>query len=477
MKNISNIKSFRKAGVLVMMLSLFVVIFSCTKDTEFNLGPILPSSSDGIQNLDEQGIDCGGSNTPACPSCSDGIQNQDEEGVDCGGPCNNACPEATPRFDALINAGLPYFHTFELEDSSLNLGLPAENSVTLDFGIADPAGSGEIVGRYSRPEGNVADGFSDFKFETFSSTIDFSSYNKFTLEVFMPSSNDYDTSLVPMVEIILLDSTNPMFWETWTVLNAEVDPADFDSWVRVDFNGGDALAATTIYNTIAIRIGGSNHQKSATFYLKDFLPTTSLVLPGTPRADALASSGLPRYFTFEAGDASSGLNLEPRTTNADGSPYSQGVNIAYGVADPAGTNDGVARIIRPENGPFGGFEDLKFQPQDAVIDFSEYNKFKIDVFIPSTNDFSGSLTPTVELILHDDNPEFFNRWTVISQTVANLDFDSWVTLEFDGSSAAAAGSGTLLPANTTYTVFTLRVGGSGHGESGEFFVKDFVPFK
>jgi len=51
-----------------------------------------PTCSDGIQNGDETGIDCGGS-CPPCevpaldPTCSDGIQNQGEEGVDCGGPC------------------------------------------------------------------------------------------------------------------------------------------------------------------------------------------------------------------------------------------------------------------------------------------------------------------------------------------------------------------------------------------------------
>ncbi len=472
MEKIINIKSFRKVGVLVMTLGLFMVTFSCNEDTDFGLESVLPSYNDGIQNLDEDGIDCGGESGVVCPTCEDGIQNQGEEGVDCGGPCGDICPEATPRFDVLVNAGLPYFHTFELEDSSVNLGLPADNSVVLDFGIPDPTGVDEIVGRYTRPEGNVADGFSDFKFETFPSTIDFSTYSKFNLDVFMPSGNAYDASLVPMVEIILLDSTNPMFWETWTVLNAVVDPADFDSWVTLGFDGGDALAAATIYNTIAIRIGGSAHEIPATFYLRNFVPTTN-----TPRADALASSGLPRYFTFEAGNANSGMNLEPRTTNADGSPYSQGVNITYGEVDPAGSDDLVGKIIRPENGPFGGFEDLKFQPQASTIDFSEYNKFKIDVFIPSSNNFSGALTPTVELILHDDNPDFFNRWTVISQTVADADFDSWVTLEFDGTNAAAAGSGALLPSNTSYTVFTLRVGGSGHGESGEFFVKDFVPFK
>lgn len=49
-----------------------------------------PSCNDGIQNQSETSIDCGGP-CSVCPTCSDGIQNQNETGVDCGGPCS-ACP-------------------------------------------------------------------------------------------------------------------------------------------------------------------------------------------------------------------------------------------------------------------------------------------------------------------------------------------------------------------------------------------------
>src|SRR5690606_16554160 len=45
--------------------------------------------SDGIQNQDETGTDCGGSICPPCESCSDGVQNGDEEGIDCSG---SVCP-------------------------------------------------------------------------------------------------------------------------------------------------------------------------------------------------------------------------------------------------------------------------------------------------------------------------------------------------------------------------------------------------
>jgi len=51
-----------------------------------------PTCSDGFQNGDETGVDCGGTNCPACPTCFDNLQNGDETGVDCGGPDCSPCP-------------------------------------------------------------------------------------------------------------------------------------------------------------------------------------------------------------------------------------------------------------------------------------------------------------------------------------------------------------------------------------------------
>ena len=55
---------------------------------------VAPTCTDGIQNGTETGVDCGGSCPPctANPTCNDGIQNGAETGVDCGGSCPNACP-------------------------------------------------------------------------------------------------------------------------------------------------------------------------------------------------------------------------------------------------------------------------------------------------------------------------------------------------------------------------------------------------
>ena len=53
-----------------------------------------PTCTDGVQNGTETGVDCGGSCSAcsATPTCTDGIQNGTETGVDCGGSCNACAP-------------------------------------------------------------------------------------------------------------------------------------------------------------------------------------------------------------------------------------------------------------------------------------------------------------------------------------------------------------------------------------------------
>jgi len=61
--------------------------------------------TDGIQNGNETGVDCGG-NCPACPTCFDGIQNGTETGVDCGGTICPACNTNTNSNNGSTNATL-----------------------------------------------------------------------------------------------------------------------------------------------------------------------------------------------------------------------------------------------------------------------------------------------------------------------------------------------------------------------------------
>lgn len=77
--------------------------FTSSDATNFCLGGAPAATcTDGIQNGDETGVDCGGSNCAPCvtpPTCNDGIQNGDETGVDCGG--SNCTPCTTGGTDIL----------------------------------------------------------------------------------------------------------------------------------------------------------------------------------------------------------------------------------------------------------------------------------------------------------------------------------------------------------------------------------------
>lgn len=468
----------------LVAIGLLTTISSCCKDEKFDYD-ILPTHTDGVQNGDEEGVDCGGSSPTACPTCTDGIQNGDETGIDCGGTSCDECPAGTPRADALANSDLPYYFTFEADDAGKLLTTFSENQgVDISYGVDNPDGTADdLVAQIIRPDDGRFGGFEDYKFSATDTPIDFSTYHRWTMEVFIPSGQDFSGALAPEVVLILMDS-NDNFWERWTEIPITIDEADFGSWVTLEFDGtglvganGTALEAQTTYNTVALRFGGGGHTESGTFYAKDLVPTTDVFgePSTTPRADALASAGLPYYFSFEADDA--GSVLAPFTINADGSEYTQGVDITYGVANPDGTaNDLVAEVIRPDDQRFGGFEDFKFQTLGTPIDFSEYHKWTLDVYIPSTNDFSGALAPEVVLVLMDYDANFWERWTEISITVDAADFDTWKTLTFDGTGLVGA-NGTALEAQTTYTNITLRFGGGGHGESGTFYVKDLIPVK
>ncbi len=71
--------------------------------TGCNSDPADPTCTDGIQNGQETGIDCGGPDCPTCPTCEDGIQNGQETGVDCGGPNCPACPTEPSCEDGIQN--------------------------------------------------------------------------------------------------------------------------------------------------------------------------------------------------------------------------------------------------------------------------------------------------------------------------------------------------------------------------------------
>ncbi len=80
--------------------------FTSSKTISFCLGSSAPTCTDGIQNGQETGIDCGGPTCPPCaaaPTCTDGIKNGQETGIDCGGPTCPPCPTTPTCTDGIKN--------------------------------------------------------------------------------------------------------------------------------------------------------------------------------------------------------------------------------------------------------------------------------------------------------------------------------------------------------------------------------------
>ena len=100
----------------------------------------VPTCSDGIQNANETGIDCGGTDCPTC--CGNGIQDADETGLDCGGADCPACPACAAGDIEIVN------ENFDACD------IPAGWSVT-------STGGGSIAGGdfiFTAPPGGVPSG-------------------------------------------------------------------------------------------------------------------------------------------------------------------------------------------------------------------------------------------------------------------------------------------------------------------------------
>jgi len=116
------------------------------RNTVYNADCLVPSNggptcTDGIQNGDETGVDCGGSCAvcPSEPSCTDGIQNGNETGVDCGGPDCPECPTDPTCSDVVITI------TFD--------NYPEETSWTLSSDGGSILGSGGPYG--NQPDGST----------------------------------------------------------------------------------------------------------------------------------------------------------------------------------------------------------------------------------------------------------------------------------------------------------------------------------
>ena len=220
-----------------------------------------------------------------------------------------------------------------------------------------------------------------------------------------------------------------------------------DQWERIVFDGS-ALAAIANYDQIAIRIGGSNHTDSATFYIKDFA-----VIEKTVVMSALFNND-------------QGFNLDLTGEDGNNVDVNQGADLPMMQFGIVGPEDGfVGRYNRPEGLISDGFSDYKFAVNDSKYVWDASTGISIDIYTPSES-IAGNVTPTVEIIILDrDNPTFWTDWTILAGILTQT--DSWETITFDGSGLAGIAN---------YDQIAIRIGGSNHTDSATFYVRNFNVF-
>jgi hypothetical protein len=109
------------------------------------------------------------------------------------------------------------------------------------------------------------------------------------------------------------------------------------------------------------------------------------------------------------------------------------------------------------------------------MDLRERHVFKMKVFLPSYNDYTGlngaedwqtykTLQPYVSLKLQNrDDAEPFRFQTEVLHK--DLPLNQWIELTFDFNAAAA---------NTTYDALVIQIGGEGIYTGGIFFIDDLA---
>lgn len=131
------------------------------------------------------------------------------------------------------------------------------------------------------------------------------------------------------------------------------------------------------------------------------------------------------------------------------------------VPDPSNPENHIAAYVRS-----GTFEWTNAQfILDHRMDLSERNIFELRVALPSSNDYSGDLTPTVAMKLQNSllGPD---AWTTQTEVKLVVDqFDTWVTLTFDFSAVAD---------REDYDQVVIQFGGEGHFVPGLFSFDDIM---
>ncbi len=171
-------------------------------------------------------------------------------------------------------------HTFASDDAAEWVLLqPATSGSVLTLGVDDPTdASATKVGQYTRVEG-VEYQELQFKLEP-ANAINFENMQTISLDVYMPSSNDYSGSLTDNVFVGFGATTCPPNWWEDQHEYQQMEVAK-DQWVTITFNldapayvantgNGATVFERNDMDMIYIAIGGGGHTVGGEFYIRNF---------------------------------------------------------------------------------------------------------------------------------------------------------------------------------------------------------------
>lgn len=147
-----------------------------------------------------------------------------------------------------------------------------------------------------------------------------------------------------------------------------------------------------------------------------------------------------------------------------------GSQVTFGVDDPTDPTAICGEFYNTTN----AFEELQFQtsPDRRDINFENLSTASIDVYLPSTNDYSGPLNQQV-IIGFGDVSQTEQWWTTLTQYISeDQPLDQWVTVTFDLSAAPTTGGSVY--DRTDFDMIFVNIGGSApdHTQDGVFYVRN-----
>ncbi|NNE26148.1 MAG: PKD domain-containing protein [Saprospiraceae bacterium] len=147
--------------------------------------------------------------------------------------------------------------------------------------------------------------------------------------------------------------------------------------------------------------------------------------------------------------------------------------VEFGVDDPA---DPTAAKVGQYNRTTELFQELQLQtsPMKNDINFENLSTVSLDVYLPSSNDYSGTLTKNVIIGIGDkgataqwwtDHYEFVNDGSTLPE-------DEWITLTYSlDMHNAGSGAGTIYERNDLDMIY-IGIGSGNHDATGTFYIRN-----